>query len=79
MQRISREERLGRLQVELSNGRMVRLEQLRQFARPVIVAGTAEEVQTYMAVRPPLCPLYTPLSWPLVDLTHVVPSLRLCM
>jgi len=49
LQRISREETLGRLQVELSNGRLVRLEQLRQFARPVIVAGTAEEVQQYMA------------------------------
>jgi len=39
---------LGRLQVELSTGKMVRLEQLRQFCRPVIIAGSAAEVQLYM-------------------------------
>jgi hypothetical protein len=51
MARISREERLGKLRVQLTTGKMVNLEQLRNFARPVLVVGSKEAVEQNMAVR----------------------------
>ena len=51
MARISREERLGMLRVQLTTGKMVNLEQLRNFARPVLVVGSKEAVEQNMAVR----------------------------
>jgi hypothetical protein len=42
MARIGREERLGRLRLELAGGRSVRLEDLRGFSRAVIVSGDGE-------------------------------------
>jgi len=42
MARIGREERLGRLRLELAGGRSVRLEDLRGFSRAVIVSGDEE-------------------------------------
>eukprot|EP00241_Pyramimonas_parkeae_P023361 CAMPEP_0114319410 /NCGR_PEP_ID=MMETSP0059-20121206/25225_1 /TAXON_ID=36894 /ORGANISM="Pyramimonas parkeae, Strain CCMP726" /LENGTH=288 /DNA_ID=CAMNT_0001446413 /DNA_START=57 /DNA_END=924 /DNA_ORIENTATION=+ len=53
MARISREERLSSLQVELASGRMVRLKQLRGFARPVIVAGSTSAIEQHMAAAEP--------------------------
>ena len=46
MARIGREERLGRLRCELANGRGTRLEDLRGFARCVVVAGDDAYVRT---------------------------------
>jgi len=42
--RLTREERLASLQIELSNKKTLRLAQLRKFARPILVAGTKEQV-----------------------------------
>eukprot|EP00238_Polyblepharides_amylifera_P007619 CAMPEP_0196593236 /NCGR_PEP_ID=MMETSP1081-20130531/75112_1 /TAXON_ID=36882 /ORGANISM="Pyramimonas amylifera, Strain CCMP720" /LENGTH=249 /DNA_ID=CAMNT_0041917167 /DNA_START=418 /DNA_END=1167 /DNA_ORIENTATION=+ len=53
MARISREETLSMLQVELASGRIVQLEKLRNFARPVIVAGSAEDVQKHIEAAEP--------------------------
>ena len=44
MAMISREERLGELQVELSSGKLAKMKDLREMCRPVIVAGSAEDV-----------------------------------
>ena len=46
MARIGREERLGRLRSELANGRGTQLEDLRGFARCVVVAGDDAYVRT---------------------------------
>lgn len=54
MQRISREENLAKLKVELPNGRIVNLGQLRSFARPVIVAGSCEQVEQFMQASEPV-------------------------
>lgn len=43
--RMTREEDLGSLQIELANKKTLRLAQLRQFVRIVIVAGTSQQVQ----------------------------------
>jgi hypothetical protein len=53
MMRISREERLGLLKVQLSTGKMVSLEQLRSFARPVMVVGSKAAVEEHMAAAEP--------------------------
>jgi hypothetical protein len=45
MARISREEALASLRVELKSGKAVRLSQLRGFVRPVLVAGSASFVR----------------------------------
>lgn len=42
--RLQREERLGALQIELASGKVLRLTQLRGFARVVLFAGTSEQV-----------------------------------
>ena len=46
MARIGREERLGRLRVELAGGKTVRLEDLRSFSRVVVVSGDEAYVRT---------------------------------
>jgi hypothetical protein len=46
MDRLLREDKLGACQLELANGRVLRLAQLRGAARPVIVAGTPAQVAT---------------------------------
>ena len=46
MARIGREERLGRLRVELAGGKAVRLEDLRSFSRVVVVSGDEAYVRT---------------------------------
>lgn len=51
--RISREERLGDLQLELGNKRTLRMQQLRSFVRPVIVAGSAEQVSAAIRAAEP--------------------------
>jgi len=53
LQRITREETLSLLQVELSNGRVVPLSRLQGFARPVVVAGPLEFVETAMKEAEP--------------------------
>ena len=46
MARIGREERLGRLRVELAGGKTVRLEDLRSFSRVVVVSGDEAYART---------------------------------
>ncbi|WP_289460529.1 hypothetical protein, partial [Klebsiella pneumoniae] len=46
MARLMREDALGACQLELANGKLLRLAQLRGAARPVIIAGTPEQVST---------------------------------
>ena len=43
--RLQREERLGALQIELASGKLLRLTQLRGFARVVLFAGSPEQVR----------------------------------
>lgn len=43
--RLQREERLGALQIELASGKVLRLTQLRGFARVVLFAGSADQVR----------------------------------
>lgn len=49
MARLMREDALGACQLELANGKLLRLAQLRGAARPVIIAGTPEQVSTALA------------------------------
>lgn len=42
--RLQREEQLGALQIELASGKLLRLTQLRGFARVVLFAGSPEQV-----------------------------------
>lgn len=51
--RLTREERLGSLQIELSNKKTLRLSQLRKFARPILVAGTKQQVDSAIAAAEP--------------------------
>ena len=51
--RLMREDQLGSCQLELANGRLLRLGQLRGAARPVVVAGTPEQVAAAVAAAEP--------------------------
>lgn len=51
--RLSREETLGALGMELGNGKRVRLAQLRGFARCVMVTGTAQQVADALQAAEP--------------------------
>ncbi|PSC72600.1 LOW PSII ACCUMULATION chloroplastic [Micractinium conductrix] len=53
MARLLREDELGACQLELANGRMLRLAQTRGFARAVLVAGTPQQVAAAMADAEP--------------------------
>lgn len=53
MARLMREDQLGACQLELANKRVLRLAQLRGAARPVIVAGTLEQVSAALAAAEP--------------------------
>lgn len=53
MARLMREDALGACQLELSSGKLLRLGQLRGAARPVIVAGTTEQVAAALAAAEP--------------------------
>ena len=48
-----REDQLGACQIELANGRVLRLAQLRGFARVVLLAGSEEQVASYLAASEP--------------------------
>jgi hypothetical protein len=52
--RLMREDQLGGCQVELASGRVVRLAQTRGFARPVVVAGSPQQVREALAAAEPL-------------------------
>lgn len=51
--RLMREDELGACQLELANGRMLRLAQLRGFARAVMIAGTPQQVADALAAAEP--------------------------
>ncbi|GAB4820806.1 hypothetical protein N2152v2_007852 [Parachlorella kessleri] len=51
--RLQREEKLGGLQLELANGKLVRMAQLRSFSRVVMVAGTPQQVEEAVAAAEP--------------------------
>jgi hypothetical protein len=51
--RLMREDLLGACQLELANGRVLRLAQLRGFARAVLVAGSADQVTEALAAAAP--------------------------
>ncbi|KAK9817814.1 hypothetical protein WJX72_002596 [[Myrmecia] bisecta] len=51
--RMTREERLGQLQLELANKKVMRLTQLRSFSRVVIAAGTPAQVAEAVASAEP--------------------------
>lgn len=53
MARLLREDELGACQLELANGRMLRLAQLRGFARAVLVVGSPSQVASAMASAEP--------------------------
>ena len=54
MARLMREDQLGTCQIELANGKILRLGQLRGSVRPVIVVGTEEQVAQAVAAAEPL-------------------------
>ncbi|KAL4418916.1 hypothetical protein ABPG77_003706 [Micractinium sp. CCAP 211/92] len=51
--RLMREDELGACQLELANGRVLRLAQLRGFARAVMIAGTPQQVADALAAAEP--------------------------
>jgi len=51
--RLMREDQLGACQLELASGKLLRLAQLRGAARPVIIAGTPEQVSSAIAAATP--------------------------
>ena len=53
MARLLREDQLGACQLELANGRVLRLAQLRGFARAVVVAGSDAQVAAAVAAAEP--------------------------
>eukprot|EP00887_Chlorella_sp_A99_P002786 scaffold6.g2786.t1 len=53
MARLLREDQLGACQLELANGRVLRLAQLRGFARAVVVAGSPAQVAEAVAAAKP--------------------------
>mmetsp|Transcript_34359 Transcript_34359/g.97322 ORF Transcript_34359/g.97322 Transcript_34359/m.97322 type:complete len:323 (-) Transcript_34359:123-1091(-) len=53
MARLGREENLGELSIELIGGKLVRLRDLRSFARVVVVAGTPDQVNEYVLAAEP--------------------------
>lgn len=53
MARLMREDALGGCQLELANGRVLRLAQLRGAARPIVIAGTASQVADALAAAEP--------------------------
>lgn len=53
MARLMREDQLGACQLELANGRVLRLAQLRGFARVTVVAGSAAQVAAAVVAAEP--------------------------
>jgi hypothetical protein len=51
--RLLRADQLGACQVELANGKLLRLGQMRGFARAVIIAGTPAQVASAIAAAEP--------------------------
>ena len=53
MARLMREDKLGACQLELSNGKVLRLAQLRGAVRPVVVVGTHDQVAAAVQAAEP--------------------------